>query len=339
MDVVAQQQLAGLALFEGAAEHELVGLAARLGQQRLGPGDELMREGETGAFFALLAEGRVAISRAAPVGIEQLAEAGAGSVLGELSLLRGERRGATVTALEPCVVLTGGAAELAAMLEVTGVHDRVRRMVSSRLAADARPISVSVRDADLLVRPLVPSDRRLIVAALDTMSLLTRRRRFFTSAYPSEKLLDHLTDIDYVDHFAWVVVDPASPDVGVAVARCIRDEDDERVAEAAFTVHDDYQGRGLGTILLGALGAAARLAGVDSFTASMLADNDAMRGVFDKADVHFTFGEPGVVIAHLSTARCADLLAPAPRVAFEAAARDIVTAAGLALTHPTTKFQ
>ena len=333
MDAMTAERLAGLALFEGAPDAELRLLADRLSPRRLEFGEELMREGEPGSCFALLAEGRVAVSRIGDHGVEVLAEAGPGSVLGELSLLRNEARLATVTAIEPSLALTGDADALAALLDVTGVHDRVQRLVTLRLAADALPIPIATRGGELHVRPLVPSDRRLIVAAIDTMSMLTRRRRFFTSAYPSDKLLDHLTDIDYVDHFAWVVVDPASPDVGVAVARCIRADDDDHEAEAAFTVHDDYQGRGIGSMLLGALGAAAHLAGVDTFTASMLSDNDAMRGVFKKADAHYSFGEPGVVVARLSTATCAELLEPTLRSSLEAAARDIVTAAGLALTH------
>ena len=336
MNPTTRPPLEGLPLFADAPPAELGALRSRLREQRCASGQLLMREGEAGASFAVLTEGRVEISRATPGGAEVLAEAQAGAVLGELALLRGEPRGATVTAVEPCAALWGGAAELSALLEVTGVHERVRRTVSGRLAADALPVEVPTRGGVTLFRPLLPSDRGRIVTAIDTMSATTRRRRFFTSAYPSEKLIDYLLDIDYVDHFAWIVLDPSAPAGGVAVARSIRDPDHPAVAEAAFTVLDPYQGRGIGTLLVGALGAAAVLAGIERFRASMLADNTAMRRVFEKVDARFSFVEPGVLGASLSTAASAALLDPAVRGRLETAARDVVTAAGLALAHPST---
>ncbi len=333
MEGVLGAVLAEVPLFAGAPVSELDALGDRLHERRLIPGERLMSEGEAGTCFALLVEGQVVVTRAAAAGDEQLAIAGPGSVLGELALLRREPRGATVTAVEPCIALTGGGDDLAALLEVTGVHDRVRRLVSSRLAADALPVLIAARGMDVGVRPLLPTDRRAISDAIDTMSASTLRRRFFSSAHPSEKLIDHLVDIDYVDHYAWFVVDPSAGGRGIGVARYIRSLDDPEVAEAAFTVLDGYQGRGVGTVELGALATAAVAAGIHEFTASMLLENDAMRTVFDKADARYAFAEPGVVGVRVDTQTAAALLDPAERAALETSARDIVTAAGLALAH------
>jgi acetate---CoA ligase (ADP-forming) len=58
---------------------------------------------------------------------------------------------------------------------------------------------------------------------------------------------------------------------------------DRRAAECAFTVHDDYQGRGIGTRLLERLAAAAGVVGIEEFVAEVLPDNRPMLSVFRNA--------------------------------------------------------
>jgi acetyl coenzyme A synthetase (ADP forming)-like protein len=58
---------------------------------------------------------------------------------------------------------------------------------------------------------------------------------------------------------------------------------DERVAEAAFAVHDDFQGRGVGTRLLERLADAAAAVGIEEFVAEVLPDNAHMLAVFQAA--------------------------------------------------------
>jgi GNAT superfamily N-acetyltransferase len=53
----------------------------------------------------------------------------------------------------------------------------------------------------------------------------------------------------------------------IGVARYTRDPTEATRAEAAVAVIDDYQSRGLGTLLLTRLAATARRNGVRSFTA------------------------------------------------------------------------
>jgi ribosomal protein S18 acetylase RimI-like enzyme len=55
----------------------------------------------------------------------------------------------------------------------------------------------------------------------------------------------------------------------------VRDSDDARAAELAVTVLDDWQGRGLGPVLLDELTERARAAGIGQFTALVAADNVA----------------------------------------------------------------
>jgi len=68
----------------------------------------------------------------------------------------------------------------------------------------------------------------------------------------------------------------------VAVGNWVRLRD-PRSAEAAFTVADGYQRRGIGTRLLERLAQRAAAAGIEEFVAEVLYENDAMLGVFRDA--------------------------------------------------------
>lgn len=318
--------LAALPLLEGASEAELETLAGLTKPGRASPGEVLGREGEAGRTFWLLIAGRVAVT----LGGHHLADAGPGSILGELALLRGRPRSATVTAVEECRFLSGGADALERMLDIAPVRSRLRRLASSRLAQDLKPVHMSLGDGtSVVVRPLLPSDRPALDQALHNMSRDSIRRRFFTAGTPSPTLVDYLIDIDYVDHFAWVVMDAGTHD-GMATGRYVRRPGDPE-AEMAFTTVDRYQGRGLGTFLLGALGATAVEAGITSLFAHVMDDNVPMRRVFAKAEGLTHFDEPGLVRVSVDPERAAALLDSDIRRQLAEAVRDVVTAASLAL--------
>jgi RimJ/RimL family protein N-acetyltransferase len=260
--------------------------------------------------------------------------AGPGSIGGELALLRGQTRSATVTARGHGLALTGDAAALDFLLSLPGVHNRVRALASARLAQDARPVAAALSDgSEVLLRPLLPTDRAVYTATLEEQSAEWRRRRFFTASNPSARIIDYLLDIDFVDHFAWVVLEHEHADRGLGVARYIRAADAIDHAEIAMAVSEGHQGRGLGTLLLGACGVAASAAGIDQFVATVQADNEPMRRVFAKVGATSAFEEPGVVHVELAAAAAAQLLEQSLRAQLHGATHDIVTAAGLALTH------
>ncbi len=83
--------------------------------------------------------------------------------------------------------------------------------------------------------------------------------------------LTYLTDVDHHDHEALVAIDAASGD-GIGVARFVRVADD--VAEPAVSVVDDWQGRGVGSLLLDELADRAREEGFAFFAAPVLAQNE-----------------------------------------------------------------
>ncbi len=120
------------------------------------------------------------------------------------------------------------------------------------------------------------SDAELLLRGFERLSEESRYRRFLCSMPElSEAMVRYLTDVDHHDHEAVVALDPATGE-GVGVARYVRDRERPERAEAAVTVIDDWQGRGLGTLLLELLAVRARDEGITRFTALMLASNDEM---------------------------------------------------------------
>jgi hypothetical protein len=78
------------------------------------------------------------------------------------------------------------------------------------------------------------------------------------------------------------------------VARFVRVAGEPDVAEAAITVLDEYQGRGLGTLLLGVLSSAAARRGIRTFRSYVLGENVSMLALFDALGAERSMDEPGV---------------------------------------------
>ncbi len=148
----------------------------------------------------------------------------------------------------------------------------------------------------VLIRPLVPEDRAELVARYDDLSSQSRRLRFVSApAHLSERLLDHLLDVDYVDRHALVatlVDEPGAPSVGIA--RYLRSSTDPTSADAAVTVVDEVQSRGIGTLLLTSLVEAAMTNGITTFTADVLWENSELLGALRAVGAQVTPGEPGL---------------------------------------------
>jgi GNAT superfamily N-acetyltransferase len=133
----------------------------------------------------------------------------------------------------------------------------------------------------VILRPIRPSDRDLLLDGFERLSPQSRYRRFLAPMDDlSEPLLRYLTEVDHHDHEAIGAIDPASGH-GISIARFIRQADRPDAAEAAVTVADDWQRRGLGTLLLGALADRARAEGIRVFTAVVLAANAEMLDVLE----------------------------------------------------------
>ncbi len=148
----------------------------------------------------------------------------------------------------------------------------------------------------MLVRPIRPDDKERLLGAFERSSRESRYRRFFSpTARLSAAQLRYLTEIDHHGHEALQAVDPRTND-GVGVARFVRSPDDSTIAEVAVAVVDDWQGRGLASALLHDLAARAREEGIERFSASVLAENEAIMKLFRGfGEVQVTGSDQGVV--------------------------------------------
>jgi acyl-CoA synthetase (NDP forming)/RimJ/RimL family protein N-acetyltransferase len=143
------------------------------------------------------------------------------------------------------------------------------------------------------LRPIVPSDADALVAFHGKLSDRTRYLRYF-GPYPKipQKDLERFSTVDHRDRVAFVVL--LGHEI-IAVGRYERLDGGDS-AEVAFVVADEHQKRGIGSILLEHLAAAAGERGLRRFVAEVLAENAQMIHVFRLAGYHVRSGiEEGVV--------------------------------------------
>ena len=328
---VAVADLAHLELLRDLEEGVLDELARRLVRRTYAPDDVVLRQGDHGGEFVILLAGEVRVERDVGDAVLRLGHAGVGSIFGELSAITGDPRRATVTAATAVSVAIGDHLAFDALIQIPVVLDRLIALAAPRLAEIARPVPVVLADgAELMIRPLVWRDRATFQATIERQDREWWHRRFFSAAAPSRALIDYLVHLDYLSHFAWVI-GVAEPLEGVGTARFIRSRDDRRVAELAFEVADEWHGRGIATVLLGALGAAAERSGIDTFRAEALYENRAMRAVLRKAGAHWEHVETGVMATVFPVAGTRGLVPEPVHRALGDVAEEIVTVAGLAL--------
>ncbi len=125
----------------------------------------------------------------------------------------------------------------------------------------------------LTIRPVMPADRRLIEDGFSDLSERSRYLRFFSGSQRlSPTKLRYLTNVDFKNHVALGILHESTP---VAVGRWVRLAD-PGAADVALTVVDEYQGRGMGRILMELIAVSGRLREIDRLHFDVLAENQAM---------------------------------------------------------------
>jgi GNAT superfamily N-acetyltransferase len=157
---------------------------------------------------------------------------------------------------------------------------------------------VTLRDGTrALLRPVESDDKWRLTEGLARLSPQSRYLRFHANleSFSAEQLA-YLTEVDHHDHEAWAALDPDDLNApGLGVARYVRLADEPTVAEAAVTVLDEYQGRGLGTVLFRQLATSAIENGIRTFRNYVLAEQEEVLEVFDQLGAQRREIEPGVV--------------------------------------------
>ncbi len=137
--------------------------------------------------------------------------------------------------------------------------------------------------ARVIIRPIREEDASAFAHAYTRLSPESLRRRHLTAAYHlSPRDLRYLTAVDQHEHVALVALEPASGDI-LGSARYFQLPSAMGTAEMAVEVIDEWQRRGVGRALLGALSAHARANRLTRFTALVAADNLPMQQALKRA--------------------------------------------------------
>ncbi|HEU4391124.1 MAG TPA: GNAT family N-acetyltransferase, partial [Blastocatellia bacterium] len=159
---------------------------------------------------------------------------------------------------------------------------------------------VVLRDGSTVhVRPIRSDDEARLAELFKSLSEQSRWLRFFSPAKDQFLTAEahREANVDKLNGFALVATSGLDEKL---VGQAFYSRTAEDRAEVAFAISDAYQGRGLGTILLGQLASVAAENGIEVFEAEVLSANHNMSGVFRQSgfptevsaaagQLHFTF--------------------------------------------------
>jgi GNAT superfamily N-acetyltransferase len=152
-----------------------------------------------------------------------------------------------------------------------------RRMGTREYSVDAKLLDGS----SIRIRAISGEDQERLhehFRGLSPQSIYVRFMGFKRDLSPED--LRYLTELDFIDHVGLAAaITENGRERFIGVGRYIRGSEPRR-AEVAFAVLDDFQGHGIGTILLEHLALIARQSGITELEASVLAENRQMLEVF-----------------------------------------------------------
>src|SRR6266702_2698575 len=184
-------------------------------------------------------------------------------------------------------------------------------MIMTGAGADQarREADVALRDGTTVhVRPARHEDAPELQRLFEGLSGESRYLRFFSGAVDVPLVVHWAADVDYQQRDGLVALTGADGRI-VAHVGWERERDRPERAEIALVIDDGFQGRGLGTIMLGQLAESARVQGVELFIAEVLPYNHRMLQVFrDSGFSVRTRSLPGVIMAEIATVLTPDAL-------------------------------
>jgi RimJ/RimL family protein N-acetyltransferase len=144
-----------------------------------------------------------------------------------------------------------------------------------------------VRLADgerVVIRPVLPQDRELMVAFFHGLTAEARCSRFMHPvSEPASELLRQFTHVDHANHVALVAeIFADGREIVIGEARYVRGADPSS-AEVSVSVAEPWQGKGLATRMLAKLACRAAAAGVRRITGETFANNERMLSLARRA--------------------------------------------------------
>ncbi|KIX15842.1 GNAT family N-acetyltransferase [Dethiosulfatarculus sandiegensis] len=175
--------------------------------------------------------------------------------------------------------------------------DQILIEANQHLYPEFMETTATLKDgSEVQIRPIKPTDEVLLQRFFYSHSEETVYNRYFrpVRAMPHASA-QGMVNLDYDRKMALVATTgPIGAERIVGVGRYDREEERD-LAEVAYTVHEDYAGQGLGTVLQSHLAEYALTKGIKGFWAISFGRNKSMLAVFAKLGKYTkTVIEPGV---------------------------------------------
>jgi RimJ/RimL family protein N-acetyltransferase len=168
-------------------------------------------------------------------------------------------------------------------------EDQVFLEESSHLYPSDLAVTKELGGVEVRFRAIRPSDEEQMRRLFYRFSDRTVYYRYFSpiKTMPHAKMQEYV-NVDYREVVSLVgLVGPPEQGRIVAEGRFVRRRA-KPVADLAFVVDEEFQGRGIATFMYGLLVRIARDRGVQTFTADVLASNKAMMKVLERGGVPFS---------------------------------------------------
>jgi len=139
-------------------------------------------------------------------------------------------------------------------------------------------------------KALESSDRDLYIAGFKKLSETSVYHRFFGFKKElTEVQIDELMNVDDYYHLAWTAFDIVDDEpMGIGVGRFKRSNTNPTEAELGLTVIDEYQRKGVGSILLAVMYYLGGAVGIETFTGVILVNNVRLIRRFYDLGAQFT---------------------------------------------------
>lgn len=156
-------QLLRAPLFEALSEDEARSLATRVRLERYFTGETILQQGRPGDSFYIVDQGRVEVVVSRNGRSERVAELGATAYIGEMALMTGAERTATVIALEPtrCIVI-----DRDAFRDTLAANPGVAERISDTLIQRQQELRETHAALEAAASEAAPEDRRQILTRI-----------------------------------------------------------------------------------------------------------------------------------------------------------------------------